>query len=84
VAGPIARWRAESLAGLGAVDDFVGVLMKRRNGGVWTPEDRVLLRAGLRSAARCAPLLLLFLLPGGLLALPAYAWLLDRRRVARR
>ena len=82
--GPIARWRASTLAALGAVDGLVRVLMKRRNGGAWTVEDRALLRAGLRSTARWAPLLLLFLLPGGLLALPAFAWLLDRRRVQRR
>jgi hypothetical protein len=80
----MARWRRESLAALGNADGLVRVLMKRRNGGVWTAEDRALLRAGLRSTARWAPVLLLFLLPGGLLVLPAYAWLLDRRRVARR
>lgn len=84
MAGPITRWRTASLAVLGNVDGLVRVLMKRRNGGAWTAEDRALLRDGLRSAARWAPLVLLFLLPGGLLALPAYAWLLDRRRVARR
>jgi hypothetical protein len=83
VSAPLSRWRARTLAGLGEVEGLVGVLMKRRNGEPWTVEDRVFLREGLRTAARWAPLALLFLLPGGVLLLPGYAWLLDRRRARR-
>jgi len=83
VSGPIARWRAATLANLGHVEGLVGVLMKPRNGGAWTSEDRAFLRAGLRAAAHWVPLLLLFLVPGSLFLLPACAWLLDRRRIRR-
>jgi uncharacterized membrane protein len=59
------------------------VLMKRRNREPWSDEDRRFLRAELRSAARTLPALAVLLLPGGLLLLPLYAWLLDRRRKRR-
>jgi hypothetical protein len=65
------------------VEGLVRVLMKPRNGEAWTSEDRAFLRAGLRAAMGWAPLLLLFLVPGSFLLLPAYAWILDRRRVRR-
>jgi hypothetical protein len=78
-----ATLRSRTLGALGEVDGLVAVLMKRRNGGSWTAEDRRFLRAGLTTAARWAPLALLLLLPGGLLMLPAWAWLLDRRRSRR-
>jgi hypothetical protein len=83
VGGPIARWRAATLASLGHVEGLVHVLMKPRNGEAWTSEDRAFLRAGLRAAARWTPLLLLFLVPGSFFLLPVCAWILDRRRVGR-
>ena len=79
----LGRWRAATLESLGGVEDLVRVLMKRRNGGAWSEADRVFLREGLRHAGRRAPLLLLLAVPGGLLLLPACAWLLDRRRARR-
>jgi uncharacterized membrane protein len=75
-----ARWRVASLAALAEVEGLVHVLMKPRNGQPWSPEDRVFLREELRALARWAPALFLFLLPGTFALLPAYAWLLDRRR----
>jgi hypothetical protein len=77
---PLDGWRTRAFARLGHVQDFVHVLMKPRNGQPWTPEDRAFLRAGARTLARWAPGFLLFLLPGGLVLLSLYAWLLDRRR----
>jgi hypothetical protein len=77
---PLERWRGRAFTRLSAVQDFVAVLMKPRNGVPWTQEDRAFLRAGLRTLARWAPGFLLFLLPGGLGLLGIYAWLLDRRR----
>jgi hypothetical protein len=77
---PLERWRSRAFARLAAVQGFVAVLMKPRNGVPWTQEDRAFLRAGLRSLARWAPGFVLFLLPGGLALLGVYAWLLDRRR----
>jgi uncharacterized membrane protein len=59
------------------------LLMKPRNRAAWTAEDKSQLRAQLRLAVRGLPALVLFLLPGGLLLLPLYVWLLDRRREPR-
>lgn len=73
-------WRRSALAGLAEVRDLVRVLMKPRNGQPWTPEDQAFLRTELRALARWTPAFFLFLLPGSLLLLPAYVWLLDRRR----
>lgn len=59
------------------------LLMKHRNGGVWTPNERAELLVQLRILSRVSPYLLLLLLPGSALLLPAYAWWLDRRRKPR-
>lgn len=58
-------------------------LMKVRNGGQWTPEERRELVVCLRRVARVSPYLLILLMPGSLLVLPVYAWWLDRRRLTR-
>jgi hypothetical protein len=59
------------------------LLMKHRNGGVWTPEEKNELLHQMRIISRVSPYLLFLLLPGSALLLPAYAWWLDRRRNAR-
>jgi hypothetical protein len=56
------------------------LLMKHRNGGTWTLEEKAQLLAQLRVLSRVSPYLLLLLLPGSALLLPGYAWWLDRRR----
>lgn len=56
------------------------LLMKARNGGQWTPEEKALLLAHLRRMAHLSPYLIALLLPGSVLILPMYAWWLDRRR----
>jgi hypothetical protein len=76
----LSRWRRSVFAGLSRVEGVLPVLMKPRNGMPWTQEDRDLLRRELRTAARWTPALMLFLLPGGVLLLPLWVWLLDRRR----
>ena len=60
------------------------LLMKHRNGGRWTVEEKAELLLQLRILSRVSPTLLLLLLPGSALLLPAYAWWLDRRRRPRR
>ena len=60
------------------------LLMKHRNGGAWTPREKAELLMQLRVLSRVSPYLLFLLLPGSALLLPAYAWLLDRRRKPRR
>lgn len=59
------------------------LLMKHRNGGVWTADEKTQLLAQLRILSRVSPYLLLLLLPGSALLLPGYAWWLDRRRKPR-
>ena len=71
------RTRAE----MDQVQDLVRVLFKPRNGEPWTRDDRTFLRRELAGLARrWAPGFFLFLLPGGVLLAPAYAWYLDKRR----
>lgn len=62
---------------------FKGVfplLMKCRNGGCWTPEEKLILLDHMRRLVRLSPYLLFLLLPGSALFLPIYAWWMDRRR----
>ena len=77
------RFKLRARAELGEVHDLVRVLFKPRNGEAWTLDDRAFLKRELRARARrWVPGFFLFLLPGGLLLAPAYAWYLDRRRRA--
>lgn len=71
------------LAELIAVRGIMPLLMKVRNGGQWTLEERSELLRALRRMAHLSPYLFFLLLPGSLLVLPAYAWWLDRRRIKR-
>ena len=66
-----------------ATRGMMPLLMKARNGGQWTPEERRALIEHLRRVAHLSPYLIVLLLPGSVLILPAYAWWLDRRRLRR-
>jgi hypothetical protein len=57
------------------------LLMKQRNGYRWSDVDRKRIGVHLRQLGAMSPYLILFLAPGGLLALPVLAWWLDRRRL---
>ncbi len=59
------------------------LLMKPRNGGKWTAEEKAELLHQLRLLSRLSPVLLLLLLPGSAILLPVYAWWLERRRQRR-
>ena len=59
------------------------LLMKNRNGGLWTAREKAELQAQLRILSRVSPYLLFLLLPGSAFLLPVYAWWLDRRRKPR-
>ncbi|MBS1189980.1 MAG: hypothetical protein H6R10_1772 [Rhodocyclaceae bacterium] len=63
-----------------AMRGLMPLLMKARNGGRWTPQEKLELIAHLRRVAHISPYLLLLLLPGSAVFLPIYAWWLDRRR----
>ena len=59
------------------------LLMKQRNGGKWTPEDKVQLKAMVRSASSVSPYLFIWAVPGSMILLPFLAWFLDRQRKSR-
>ncbi|MDD2885151.1 MAG: hypothetical protein PHT48_08925 [Dechloromonas sp.] len=71
------------LAEMVAIRGIMPLLMKARNGQHWTPEERAELNVQLRRMAHLSPYLVVMLLPGSMLFLPAYAWWLDRRRLNR-
>ncbi|HYD81935.1 MAG TPA: hypothetical protein VEC06_19205 [Paucimonas sp.] len=65
------------------VRGLIHLLMKQRNGYRWTELERRKIRAQLRQLAEMSPYLILFVSPGGFLALPLLVWWLDRRRQKR-
>ncbi len=68
-----------------ALKGLMHLLMKVRNTGEpWTPEERREIRSHLWSISRLVPILIVFLLPGGLFFLPILTEVLDRRRVSRK
>ncbi len=71
------------LAELLAVRGMMPLLMKARNGGHWTPEEKEEIVSHLRRMAHLSPYLIALMLPGSVFLLPAYAWWLDRRRLNR-
>ena len=73
------RLRAE----LAHIKGAVPLLMKQRNGGTWSPEERSQLRQTLRSLSSVSPYLLVWAVPGSMLILPFLAWHLDTRRKRR-
>ena len=56
------------------------LLMKQRYGGTWTPEEKIQLKAMVRSASSVSPYLFIWAVPGSMLLLPFLAWFLDRQR----
>ena len=68
------------LAEILQVRGLMPLLMKQRNRGRWTLEDRTELRVHLRRLSNLSPYLVVLALPGSVLILPALAWWLDRRR----
>lgn len=65
---------------LGKIKGAVPLLMKTRNGGRWTAQDRSELQHIMRAASAVSPYLIIWALPGSLLLLPFLAWHLDVRR----
>ena len=68
---------------LGQIKGALPLLMKQRNGGTWTPEERQQIKQMLRSLSSVSPYLLVWAVPGSLLILPFLAWHLDTRRKRR-
>ena len=68
---------------LSQVRGLIPILMKRRNGGRWSTEERTILQRDLRALSNLGPYLIPLILPGGILMLPFLAWWLDCRRKGR-
>ena len=68
---------------IGQIKGAVPLLMKQRNGGKWTAQDKQELKDILRSVSSVSPYLLIWVLPGSVLILPFLAWHLDTRRKRR-
>ena len=77
------RQAREFIADVVQMRGLMPLLMKHRNGGTWTSDEKAELLQQLRILSRISPYLLFLLLPGSALLLPVYAWWLDRRRKAR-
>lgn len=77
------RERLRLRSEMSQIRGLMPLLMKQRNGYRWTETDRRRIKAQLRKLAALSPYLILFLAPGGFLALPLLAWWLDRRRQKR-
>jgi hypothetical protein len=69
---------------LSQVRGLIPILMKRRNGGQWSAEERAMLRRDLRALSNLSPYLIPLVMPGGVLMLPILAWWLDYRRKGRK
>ncbi|MEO7937578.1 MAG: hypothetical protein ABIR55_03060, partial [Burkholderiaceae bacterium] len=65
---------------LGEIKNALRLLMKQRNGGTWTVDERQQLKQMLRSLTSVSPYLLIWVVPGSMLILPFLAWHLDTRR----
>ena len=77
------RQAREFVADVLRMRGLMPLLMKHRNGGTWSTEEKFELLSQLRILSRVSPYLLFLLLPGSALLLPGYAWWLDRRRKPR-
>ena len=68
---------------IGQIRGAVPLLMKQRNGGKWSAQDKQELKDILQSVSSVSPYLLIWVLPGSVLILPFLAWHLDTRRKRR-
>ncbi len=77
------RERHQITAEFVKVRGLMPLLMKRRNGGRWTAEERSELAHQLQALAHLSPYLVVLAMPGSFVVLPVLAWWLDRRRLQR-
>lgn len=65
------------------IKGLMPLLMKRRNGGRWTRQERAALQQQFQALAHLSPYLVVLVMPGSFMFLPVLAWWLDRRRLQR-
>jgi len=74
-----ARERRALLDEMVQIRGLMPLLMKQRNHQRWTRDDKLELKRHLVQLSAVSPYLVLFVMPGGFILLPAVAWWLDRR-----
>ena len=74
------RERKYVLGEVAQISGLMPLLMKPRNQGKWTPEERRRVHTHLRRLSMVSPYLAVMVMPGSFIVLPALAWWLDRRR----
>jgi hypothetical protein len=62
------------------IADLMPLLMKPRNHQHWSLEDKRQIVNHLRRLSMVSPYLVVMVMPGSFIVLPALAWWLDRRR----
>jgi hypothetical protein len=77
------RERDIILAEVADLRGFMPLLMKHRNGGRWSREERAALHRQFQALRHISPYLVVIILPGSFAMLPVLAWWLDRRRLRR-
>lgn len=77
------RERDVLLREMAQVRGLMPLLMRHRNGGQWSREERQQLMGQLNALAHMSPYLVVLALPGSFMMLPVLAWWLDRRRQLR-
>jgi len=81
ISSTLAKNKALLLDEANKINDFMRLLMKRKNTRqAWTKEEKRLLRAHLWHLSSYIPALIIFCLPGGSLLFPLLAEILDRRK----
>ena len=80
----IMKNRAFILQEVLAVKGLMQLLMKVRNSDQpWTKEEKKEIKKHLRDISKMVPVVVIFILPGGMLLLPFLAEVLDRRKKKR-
>jgi hypothetical protein len=74
------RERVQVLQEMVKIRGLMPLLMKKRNGQIWSEAERAELVEQMRAVAHISPYLVVVLLPGSFAMLPVLAWWLDRRR----
>lgn len=69
---------------LNQVRGLIPLLMKRRNGGQLTADERATLLRDLRALSNLSPYLIPIIMPGGIFLLPLIAYWMDQRRHERK
>jgi hypothetical protein len=74
------RERKYMIAEIAQVRGLMPLLMKQRNKGRWTAQEKRELKGYLVKLSQASPYIAVIVLPGGFAVLPVLAWWLDRRR----